>query len=92
MESLFRAYFTEGRDVSNRQTVLDVVREAGLDRQEAERLLGSDGGLAAVEDADALARQFRVDGVPFFIVNGRITVSGAQPPNAFLETFKHVGT
>src|SRR5262245_15381850 len=88
VEALFRAYFTEGRDISNRQTLLDVAAEAGLDRHEAEAMLNSDDGLAAIKDADALARRLQVDGVPFFIVNGTLTLSGAQPPDAFLEAFR----
>ena len=88
MEALFRAYFTEGRDISNRQTLLDVVAEAGLDRHEAEAMLNSEDGLEPIKEADALARRFRVDGVPFFIVNGTLTLSGAQQPNAFLEAFR----
>src|SRR5262245_19632483 len=89
VEALFRAYFTEGRDISNRQTLLDVAAEAGLDRHQAEAVLDSDDGLEAIKDAGALARRFRVDGVPFFIVNGTFTLSGAQQPEAFLEAFQH---
>jgi predicted DsbA family dithiol-disulfide isomerase len=88
VEALFRAYFTEGRDISTRQTLLDVVAEAGLDRDEAEAVLNSDGGLEAIKEADALARQLGVGGVPFFIVNGALTLSGAQQPEAFLEAFR----
>ena len=88
VEALFRAYFTEGRDISNRQTLLDVVAEAGLDRSKAEAVLNSDEGMEAIKEADELARRVRVDGVPFFVVNGKITLSGAQPPDAFLEAFK----
>jgi predicted DsbA family dithiol-disulfide isomerase len=88
VEALFRAYFTEGRDISNRQTLLDVVAEAGLNRNQAEAVLTSDDGLEAIKDAEALARRFRVEGVPFFIVNGTLPLSGAQQPEAFLEAFK----
>ena len=88
VEALFRAYFTEGRDISNRQTLLDVVAEAGLDRDEAEAMLHSEDGLEPVKEADALARRLRVEGVPFFVVNGKLTLSGAQPPDAFLEAFR----
>ena len=88
VEALFRAYFTEGRDISNRQTLLDVVAEAGLDRSKAEAVLNSDDGLEAIKEADELARRFRVEGVPFFIINGKVTLSGAQPPDAFLEAFR----
>jgi predicted DsbA family dithiol-disulfide isomerase len=88
VETLFRAYFTEGRDISNRQTLLDVVAETGLHSHESEALLNSDDGLEAVKDAGALARRFRVDGVPFFIINNEITLSGAQQPDAFVEAFR----
>jgi predicted DsbA family dithiol-disulfide isomerase len=87
VEALFRAYFTEGRDISTGQTLLDVVAGVGLDRHGAEATLNSDDGLEAVKDADALASQFYVEGVPFFIVNGTLTLSGAQPPDAFLAVF-----
>ena len=87
VEALFRAYFTEGRDISHRQTLLDVVAEAGLDRHGAEAVLNSDDGLEAVKEAGGLARRFGVDGVPFFVVNGTLTLSGAQQPEAFLAVF-----
>ena len=88
VEALFRAYFTDGRDIGNRQTLLDVVAEAGLDRAKAEVVLTSGGGQEAIQEADELARRVRVEGVPFFVINGRVTLSGAQPPEAFLEAFK----
>ena len=88
VEALFRAYFTEGRDISHRQTLLDVVAGAGLDRHGAEAVLNSDGGLEPVKEADTLARQFRVEGVPFFIIDGTFTLSGAQQPEAFHEALK----
>jgi predicted DsbA family dithiol-disulfide isomerase len=88
VEALFRAYFTEGRDIGSRQTLLDVVAEAGLDRHKAEAVLNSDDGLEALKEAEAQARRFRVEGVPFFVVNGRLTLSGAQQPDAFLEAFR----
>jgi predicted DsbA family dithiol-disulfide isomerase len=92
VEALFRAYFTEGRVIGNNQTLLDVVADAGLDQNQAEAVLNSDDGLEAIRDADALARRFQVDGVPFFIVNGTLTLSGAQQPEAFLEAFRQALT
>ena len=57
VEALFRAYFTEGRDISNRQTlIIDVVAEAGLDRGKAERMLNSDDGLEAIKEAGTCFR------------------------------------
>jgi predicted DsbA family dithiol-disulfide isomerase len=88
VEALFRAYFTDGRDISKTQTLIDVVAEAGLNRQRAEALISSDEGKDTIEEACDQARRLQVDGVPFFIINGEITLSGAQPPEAFLEAFK----
>ena len=84
VETLFRAYFTEGRDISDRQMLLDVVAEAGLDRGKAEGVLTSGGGQEAIREAEELARRVRVEGVPFFVINGKVALSGAQPPEAFL--------
>jgi predicted DsbA family dithiol-disulfide isomerase len=88
VEALFRAYFTEGRDIGARQTLFDVAAGAGLDRGKAEAVLTGGGGQEAIREADDLARRVRVEGVPLFVINGRVTLSGAQPPEAFLEAFR----
>jgi predicted DsbA family dithiol-disulfide isomerase len=88
VEALFRAYFTDGRDINNRQTLRDVVAEAGLDRARAEGVLNGGDGLEAMRDAEELSQRFRVEGVPFFIVSGKITLSGAQQPDALMEAFR----
>jgi predicted DsbA family dithiol-disulfide isomerase len=92
VEALFRAYFTEGRDISNRQTLLDVVASIGLERGRAEALLNSDEEMEAIKEAEALSRRHRVDGVPFFVVNGKITLGGAQQPDTLLEAFRQAAT
>jgi len=85
VEALFMGYFTDGRDISNRQTLLDVVAEVGLDREMAEAVLNSDDGREAINETGELSQQHRVDSVPFFVINGQITLGGAQPPEAFME-------
>ena len=88
VEALFRAYFTEGRDISKPQILLDTVAEAGIDRNKAEAMLNSDDALEAIKETDELSRRFRVEGVPFYIVNGKVTLSGAQQPDTFLEAIR----
>jgi predicted DsbA family dithiol-disulfide isomerase len=88
VEALFQAYFSKGRDISDRQTLLDVVAEAGLDRGRAEAELDTDEGLAAMRAEEAESHRLGVQGVPFFIVNGKVALSGAQEPKAFLEAFE----
>lgn len=88
VEALFRAYFTVGRDIGNPKTLIEVVAEAGLDRGKAEAVLNSDEGMAAIDEASKMADRHYVTGVPFFIVNNGITVSGAQPVESFIEAFR----
>jgi predicted DsbA family dithiol-disulfide isomerase len=63
VESLFRAYFTEGRDIGNRQALLHVVAEAGLARSNS--MLNGDEGLHTIKDAAEQAQRLRVENVPF---------------------------
>lgn len=90
VEALFRAYFNEGRDIGNHQTLIDVVSEAGLERKVAESMLGSDEGMDVISNARELSQRHLVTGVPFFIINNAITLSGAQEPVTFLDAFRQV--
>lgn len=88
MEGLFRAYFVDGRDISHRQVLADVVVESGLDRVLVEDMLNSAEGLDAIQNAEELSRRHGVGGVPFFVFNGKVALSGAQAPVTFVEAFK----
>ena len=91
VEALFRAYFTEGRDISHTPTLLDVVAGAGLERERAEAVLGSDEGLAAIRAAEEEAHRAGVQGVPFSVINSTIALSGAMEASAFLDAFDRAG-
>jgi len=88
IEALFLAYFTEGRDLSDRATLADVAAGAGLDRAGVVELLAGDKGLDVVKAGEERARRLGVSGVPFFVVGGRVALSGAQPPELFLQAFE----
>lgn len=90
VEALFRAYFTEGRDIGNRQTLIDIASAAGLGRQISESMLASDEGIDVISNARELSQRHLVTGVPFFIINNAITLSGAQEPATFLDAFRQV--
>jgi predicted DsbA family dithiol-disulfide isomerase len=85
VEHLFRSYFTQGVDIGNVAELARIAGLAGYDAYRATALLTSDEGRAAVSAADQRARAMGVGGVPLFIFNQRIAVSGAQPPKALLE-------
>ena len=88
VEALFRAYFTEGLDIGNRQILIDLASGAGIERQVVEFLLNGEEGMDAFQEAGELSRQHRVDSVPFFIIDKQITLSGAQEPEAFIDAIK----
>jgi predicted DsbA family dithiol-disulfide isomerase len=91
VEALFMAYFTDGRDLSDRATLATVAAGAGLNRSEVDELLAGDTGLDAVRAGEEQARHLGVSGVPFFVVNGKIALSGAQPPELFRQAFEQAG-
>ena len=91
VEAVFRAYFTEGRDISRTGVLLDVVAEAGLERERAETFLSRDEGLAAIQAAEESARRAGVQGVPFFLINNTVALSGAREPSAILAAFEQAG-
>ena len=91
VEALFLAYFTDGRDLSDRATLAEVAAGAGLDRAEVDELLAGDAGLDVVRAGEEQARRLGVSGVPFFVVNGRVALSGAQPPELFRQAFEQAG-
>ncbi|WP_404309802.1 DsbA family oxidoreductase [Neorhodopirellula lusitana] len=90
VEALFAAYFTQGKDIGNQQTLVDLVAEAGLDRKAADTMLNSDDAMDVILNGKEMSQQHGVTGVPFFIINKRITLSGAQAPETFLDAFNQV--
>ena len=84
---LFRAYFEQGQDLGDLDTLVDIALRSGLDALRARRFLMSDEGRQEVVASDVYARRLGINGVPCFIVNRKYAVSGAQPPSAFVEVF-----
>jgi predicted DsbA family dithiol-disulfide isomerase len=83
-ERLFRAYFTEGRAISDRETLAELAGEVGLDADEVRELLASDRLVAEVRADERTAAGFGITGVPFFVLDRRLGVSGAQPVEVLL--------
>jgi len=80
VEALFHAYFLEGVDLTQTENLLGLAERAGLTRETARSGLEDDARRQAVAAADHQARALGVTGVPFFIFDRRVAVSGAQEP------------
>jgi len=85
VERLFRAYFQEGRYVGDRDTLAALAAEAGFDAEAARVWLESGLGADEITDAEARVRGLGITGVPFFIFDGRVGLSGAQPRQTMRE-------
>ena len=83
--ALFRVYFCDGRDIGTPAVLVEIAREIGLDGAMVERLLSSDADREAIRARDEHARGRGVSGVPTFVVDERHVVTGAQPPELWLE-------
>lgn len=85
-ERLLSAYFVEGKHVGRIDDLADLAQEIGLDRLAVHAALTDARYLSAVKDDVAQAEAYGISGVPFYVIDGRYGVSGAQDP----ETFKNV--
>ncbi|MGB5079940.1 MAG: DsbA family oxidoreductase [Burkholderiales bacterium] len=84
-EALMKAFFVDGRDLSDAATLAGIAAGAGLERKQAEACLADEELRRAVAEEEDKARQMGVQGVPFFVFNGRVVVEGAQPPETLLQ-------
>lgn len=83
-EVLFNAYFIEGANLTDVDTLAGVAKRGGLDEQAAKSYLASDADRDVVSNADIEARNAGIGGVPFFIFNRAVGVSGAHEPETLL--------
>jgi predicted DsbA family dithiol-disulfide isomerase len=84
-EALMKAYFTDGVDLSKTENLLDIAEIAGLDRKQAAVFMASEEGVQEIRTMEAMNHQRGISGVPFYIINNKYGVSGAQPSEAFYE-------
>ncbi|MFA5607566.1 MAG: DsbA family oxidoreductase [Leucobacter sp.] len=89
-ERLYRAYFAEGADMSDPDTLAALGEEVGLDPAEVRSALDNEDYGTAVEQDITRARMLGVNGVPFFLIDQKYGVSGAQSVDAFAGAFKQV--
>lgn len=89
-ERLFRAYFVEGRHVGRIEDLADLAAEVGLDRAEAVAALESDQYLSDVRADQSTAIEYGINGVPFFVIEGKYGVSGAQDAQTFAQVLEQV--
>ncbi|MFL2100620.1 DsbA family protein [Desemzia sp. FAM 24101] len=88
MEVAKEAYFINGEWLNDDPTLVELAEKVGLDKEVAAKILHSEDYLDAVQQDVTAAQQIGVQGVPFFVIDGKYGISGAQP----IDTFKQVLT
>jgi predicted DsbA family dithiol-disulfide isomerase len=87
-ERLMRAYFTEGVAIGDREALVALAADIGLDPDEARSVLESDAYADAVRADEQLAHRIGINGVPFFVLDRRLGVSGAQPAEVLVQALE----
>lgn len=89
-ERLLKAYFTEGKNVGDESNLIELAGEIGLDTNEAMKVLNEKQYTDAVLKDVERAHKIGVQGVPFFLINNKYGLSGAQPVEVFIEALDKI--
>ena len=89
-EALFKAYFTDGKNMADMKDLIEIGTSIGLDSNELTSILESDAFAYEMMQDVQEAQNIGVQGVPFFVFDRKYAVSGAQPVEAFLQTLEKV--
>jgi predicted DsbA family dithiol-disulfide isomerase len=87
-ERLMRAYFTEGVPIGDREALVALAADIGLDPDDARAALDGDAYADAVREDELLAQRIGIQGVPFFVLDRRLGVSGAQPAEVLVRALE----
>ena len=87
-EALFEAQFLDGKNIDDEETLIQLAKSIGITEDEAKNALQSDELGYLVKQDMQLASQLGINAVPFFVINDKYGISGAQQPELFLEALE----
>jgi predicted DsbA family dithiol-disulfide isomerase len=90
-EAFMKAYFTDGIDLSKKENVADVAIRAGLDKEKVENVLADENAPIQIALAEQELSKLGISGVPFYIINNKYGISGAQSADTFMKAFHEIG-
>lgn len=86
----YKVYFTDGKSIADKDVLTAAAVEAGLDKDEVEKILASDQYERQVVGDEVEAQQLGIQGTPFFVINNKYAISGAQPYEVFVQALEKV--
>lgn len=87
-EALFKAYFVDRKNIDDKETLIKTGVSIGLDESEVREIFSSDAYEKEVRQDEMQAQSIGINGVPFFVLNNKYAVSGAQSPETFLDVLE----
>ncbi|HTJ52746.1 MAG TPA: DsbA family oxidoreductase [Cyclobacteriaceae bacterium] len=91
MEAFFKAYFTDGVDLSKNENIIAVAVAAGLQREVVEKRLADDDAKVRIAVEEKEMSKLGITGVPFYIIDNKYGISGAQNAETFIKAFEEIG-
>jgi predicted DsbA family dithiol-disulfide isomerase len=92
VEAFFTAYFTNGVDLSKTENIITTAVNAGLTKEKVEQRLANDNARIKIELIEKEVQKLGITGVPFYILNNKYGISGAQNPETFVKVFNELAT
>lgn len=92
VEAMFKAYFEQGVDMTKQENLVTIAAANGLDADKVKELLATDLGKQEVREREVVNGKQGITGVPFYIINNKYAISGAQPTEAFLEALPDIAS
>jgi predicted DsbA family dithiol-disulfide isomerase len=89
-ERILQAHFTESKHIGDHETLTELAVETGLGREAVQQMLASDEMADAVRADEQAAQQIGVSGVPFYLINNKYALTGAQPTEVFVQALEKV--
>lgn len=89
-DRLLRAHFSEGKHIGDHQTLTELATEIGLDQDSVSAMLNSNDLTESVREDQQQAVEYNIRSVPFFLINKKYAITGAQPTDVFVQSLKQI--
>jgi predicted DsbA family dithiol-disulfide isomerase len=89
--ALYSAYFEQGRDINDQAVLIEIAAQLGFDKEQVAAYLQGEENREAVRTSQVTAHQLGITGVPFYVLNDRYGISGAQPVELFVAALDRLG-
>ena len=88
LSKIFDAYFSKGKNIGDRNSLVEIGKSCNIDEKEVYEALTSEKAINEIKKSDTIARSMGINGVPFFEINNKTYISGAQSGTNLIEAIK----